>query len=197
MLAFTIHAFALERVDALRLARVEYSAGEGSGSFLREIAFMICHRNVRFARIILHGALESIAVGEHVGGCFAFPSARAIDGGEGGAVVEHFCNVGDLAHVPRGEIEHFQTHAVDKHGKCVLHVGGVEIFKSFDAFEGLTVVEPTSDAGGEIVLEGGVKLRFFDQSVGFFQSASPYGIAITAFLIRLGFVDGEYRALMV
>ena len=48
MLEFAIHAFALERVDALRLARIEEGAGEGSGD-LGEIAFMICHRNVRFA----------------------------------------------------------------------------------------------------------------------------------------------------
>lgn len=196
MLEFAIHALALEGVDALRLARIEHGAGEGSGGF-GEIAFMICHRNVRLRCVVSHSALERGATGEHVGGCFAVPSARAIDGGEGGTVVEHLCNVGDLAHVPRGEIEHFQTHAVDKHGKCLFYVGGVDIFKSFDGFEILTVVEPTSDAGGEIVFEGGVKLRLFDPSVGFFQSASPRGIAITASLIRFGFVDGEYRALMI
>ena len=111
MLEFAIHAFALEGVDALRLARVEDSAGEGSGDF-GEIAFMICHRNVRLRCVVSPSALEGGATGEHVGGCFAVPLIVAIDGGEGGAVVEHIAHVCHLAHVPLVENEGLELEAV-------------------------------------------------------------------------------------
>ena len=101
-----LDAFALERIDALRVAAIELHLSDSSRYILDEISrFGVGHRDICLLGVVSHRPLELSASFKHVFRVQALPRLFRNDAGEFLAATEHVNHLLDFLHIETPQVE--------------------------------------------------------------------------------------------